>query len=205
VVIAALAAGGCGTSHHKAAVAKTTSASLAAGANPVAAPPFTDAALSTGTAQHQITATVAAFYRAAYENDALRACSLFSPNGLTGFMRAAAVSFPASINKFSTCKEAMQIYNASLATSITNLQNSDPSVSGAALNNVTVGRIKLHGGVATAIGPLNALPMVNPKQISLVRLAGRWLIDGSYSLSKSNLPAILKRAGAEGKLKPKRK
>ena len=120
-------------------------------------------------------------------------------------MRAAAVSFPASINKYSTCKEAMEIYNASLTTSISQLQNADPSVSGAALNNVTIGKIKLHGDVATAIGPLNALPMVNPKQISLVRIDGRWLIDGSYSLSKSNLPALLKRAEAEGKLKPKRK
>jgi hypothetical protein len=33
---------------------------------------------------------------------------------------------------------------------------------------------------------VNAAPIINPKLISLVRAAGRWLIDASRSLSPRN-------------------
>jgi hypothetical protein len=156
----------------------------------------------TGSARRQITETIAAFYRAAWQNDATHACGLFSPAGRAGFMRAAAISFPQSVNQFSTCTKAMQIYNASLGVSISNLQQSDPTVSGAALNHVNAGNITIKGITASAIAPLNAEPMINPKLIMLVRAGGRWLINGSQSLSKSDLPKILAQARKSGALKP---
>jgi hypothetical protein len=206
-ISAALA--GCGGSHPAArtsasasppgvpAGAASTTANPAA--NPVAAPPIPDAALKSGSTAHQISMTIAAFYRAAWEDNAQGACALFSPNGANGFLHAAKVSFPGSVNGTSTCAEAMKIYNASLATSVQQLQNSDPSVSGSTLNSVKVGKISVRGNAATAIGPLNALPEINPKLIKLVRMHGRWLIDGSYSLSKSNLPSLIKRAPGKHK------
>jgi hypothetical protein len=199
----ALALAGCGGSASVGgggAQARQAQAALApaSGANPVAAPPIGDVALTTGTQVQRIRHTVAAFYRAAWEDDAQGACALFSPAGRAGFMRAAKISFPASINRFSTCAEAMKIYNATLTASIEELQNSDPSVSSSALNDVAVGDVAIHGAAATAIGPTNALPMINPKRISLVRSGPRWLIAGSYTLNKSTLPQTLKHAEQKG-------
>lgn len=196
---------GCGGGGGGGNAAPTTTATPAAAvnpaANPVAAPPIGGVALTTGSAVHQITTTVAAFYRAAWENNAAGACSLFSPTGMSGFMRAAKVSFPASVNSESTCADAMKIYNATLAASVQNLQDGSPSVTGSSLNSVTIGKIHIQGNVATAIGPLNALPEINPKLIRLVKMGRHWLIDGSYSLSKSNLPELLKQSAKAGKHK----
>jgi hypothetical protein len=191
--IAAALAGCGGSSHHTGTTAATQNAT-------VRAAPVSDLALVTGPPAQQITETIVAFYRAASQNDAARACSLFSPAGAAGFLRAAKISFPASINQFSTCTKAMEIYNASLTASISQLQQSDPAVSGAALDNVRVASISVRGVTATVLAPVNAEPMINPKLISLVRSGGRWLINGSESLNKSNLPQILAQARAKGLL-----
>jgi hypothetical protein len=189
VLSAAVAA--CGASHHAAGTLQTPTAKPP-GAGPLRVPPISDAALSTGDRQHRITETIVAFYRAAWQDDPARACSLFSPAGITGFMRAAAVSFPGSVNRYSSCTHAMQIYSASLGVSVSSLQQSDPSVSGEILDNVGVANIRIHGDRATAVAPTNAVPIVGAKLISLVRTGGRWQIDGSRSSPR------------KGALKPKR-
>lgn len=194
----------CGGSHHRTSAATNNlvpPTPTGPGA-PTPAPPVSDLAMVSGPAAKQIAQTAVAFYRAAWQNRGAEACALFSPTGKAGFMRAAKVSFPQSINQFSTCTEAMAIYNASLVTSVQNLQQDDPQVSGDGLNNVKIGRIQVHGSTATAIGPLNALPVVNPKQLNFVNIGGRWFINGSYSLSKSNLPKILAEAKKGAKKVP---
>lgn len=187
-VVAAVGIAACGgSSRHRTAATRSLGGSSQL-------PAANDAALSTGTAQQRIAATARAFYRYAVEDQAAQACALFSPAGRAGFMRAAKVSFPGSINQFSTCTEAMRIYYASLQVSLQNLQTSDPSVSLNGLKDAAIGEIRIHGDRASAIGPLNGLPIVNPKQLYFVRIDGRWLINGSYSLSKSDLPRILAEA-----------
>jgi hypothetical protein len=208
-MIGALAVGallaGCGSSAQssRTATAKGTPASYNAGqANPVATPPLPLSTLERGSAQHQITEAIVAFYRAAWEDDASGACDEFSPAGVAGFMHAAKLSFPDSVNRYSTCEHAMEIYSAALGESISTAQDNDSSFNASALDNVGVEEIRVHGDSATAIAPTNAVEVINPEQIVLQRLHGRWLIEASHSLNKSNLPAILAKAKAEGKLKP---
>jgi hypothetical protein len=183
------AIGGCGgATHHRSSSSDTTTG---------AAAPANDLVMLSGSPQQQISETAAAFYRDASTDHATAACALFSPAGRAGFMRAAKVSFPQSINQFSTCKEAMEIYYASLTASVQNLQQGDPTVSDSGLRNARIGDIHIHGDSATAIGPLNGLPVVNPKQLSFVRIGGIWRVNGSYSLSKSNLPQLLAKANKQ--------
>lgn len=209
-LLLAASAAGCGAGSHatgKSATA-TTSGTPAAftspSANPVAEPPLADAALTRGSSQRQIAETIVAFYRAAWEDDATEACDLFSPAGAAGFMHAASMSFPQSVNKLSTCEHAMEIYNAALGESASTAQDNDDSFNPSALDNVGVAEITVDGDSATAIAPTNVVDLINPEQIVLQRVDGRWLISASHSLNKSNLPAILARAKAKGELTPTR-
>lgn len=188
-------AAGCGSSNSKLA-AQTTPAG-----NPLQAPQVTDVALRTGSDQHRITETIVAFYRAAWTDNASEACGLFSTSGAKGFMHAAAVSFPQSINKYSNCEHAMQIYNATLADSAETTQENDTAFNPSALNKVGVAAIQQHGSSATAIAPTNVADLINPKQIELVRTGDHWMISGSKSLNGSNLQKILSQAKAQGLLK----
>jgi hypothetical protein len=191
---------GCGAGH-RAGSTPAASASAPAGVNPVAVPPITGAQLESGPATAQITATIVAFYRAAWQDQAQTACSLFSPAGVTGFMHAAAVSFPESMNRYSTCEHAMEIYNASLADSAQTTIENDPTFSTSTLDNVEVAYIHVHGDTASAIAPTNVAELINPKRIDLVRTGDRWQINDSKSLNASNLRHILLSAEAEGKLR----
>jgi hypothetical protein len=198
---------GCGSSgpnqgQGTATATATPAAYTTKTANPVAAPPLGVAALEQGSTRHQITEAIVTFYRGAFEDDATAACGEFSPAGVTGFMHAAKTAFPQSINRFSTCVHAMEIYSAALGESVSTAQDNDPSFNASALDNVGVEEIRVHGDSATTIAPTNAVEVINPEQIILERLHGRWLIEASHSLNKSNLPAILAKAKAEGKLKP---
>jgi hypothetical protein len=209
-MIGALAVGallaGCGSSAQSStiATAKGTPASYNAGqANPVATPPLPLSTLERGSAQHQITEAIVAFYRAAWEDDASGACDEFSPAGVAGFMHAAKLSFPDSINRYSTCEHAMEIYSAALGESISTAQDNDTSFDPSALGKVGVLEIKISGDTATALAPTNVLDVINPERIDLQRFGKRWLINASQSLNKSNLPEILAKAEADGKLKAK--
>jgi hypothetical protein len=206
LIIGALAVGaaltGCGSSAHSTATATGTPASYTTGqANPVATPPLPLSTLEHGSAKHQITEAIVGFYRGAWEDNASGACDEFSPAGVSGFMHAAKMSFPQSINRYSTCEHAMEIYSAALGESVSTAQDNDTSFSPSALGDVGVGDIRITGDSATAIAPLNAIDVINPEQIVLQRIGKRWLISASHSLNKSNLPAILAKAEAEGKLK----
>jgi hypothetical protein len=212
VAAAALAIGaaGCGSGGRTSASRTTTTptaytAAAAAGANPVAVPPVTAGQLESGSAQHQITEAIAAFYRAAWEDNAAGACALFSPAGRAGFMHAAAMSFPSSVNKSSTCEHAMEIYNAALTESAQTTADNISGFSTAALDNVTAAEIRVTGTTATAIAPTNIAALINPMRFLLVRVGHRWLINGSRTLNKSNLAAILKRAQASGQLTPRKR
>jgi hypothetical protein len=192
-----LALGGCGSS----GTASTVSARQAAAiVRTTKTPPVSDLELATGSPTHQITETLVSFYRAAWQDDAERACSLFSPAGAAGFMKASRTAFPSSALPSSPCSHDMQLFSAALGDSVSNLQQSQPNVSGDILNNVGVAAITVHGDTATALAPMNVETIVNPKRIDLVRLSGRWRIAGSHSLNASNLPAILKRAQQHGAL-----
>jgi hypothetical protein len=197
---------GCGSSEH----AQTSTAALAAQTTPAGtsvlqAPPITDAALSRGSQQHRIDQTIVAFYRAAWQDNASEACGLFSASGRAGFLHAAAVSFPQSMNKYSTCEHAMEIYNATLTDSAQTTVENDPSFSTAWLSTVAVQDIRIDGDSATAIAPTNVAELINPKQLSLVRSGSEWRISASKSLNASNLKKILGAAAAKGLLKPKGK
>jgi hypothetical protein len=211
LVALALGAGatGCGSSAqsaggHASPSAGTPTAYKTPGADPVAVPPVTDLRLETGPPSHQITETIVAFYRAAWQDNASQACALFSSAGQSGFLQAAHVSFPQSVQAGASCEHAMQIYNATLGVSASTAQDNDPSFTPDSLDQVGVGGIVVHGDRATAVAPTNVVELINPKQISLVHSGKRWLIDSSRSLNKSNLSQILARARAEGELKPKR-
>jgi hypothetical protein len=206
-VLLGLAVAGCGSSSPATSaktITATPSAFTSTSANPVAVPPVSDAALVRGSAQHQITQAIVAFYRSAWEDDATQACALFSPTGRAGFMHAASISFPQSINKLSTCQHAMEIYNATLGDSATTAEDNDTSFSTSALDHVGVAGIRIVGATASAIAPTNVVDLINPERFVLVRLGGRWLINGSQSLNKSNLGQILARAKAKGELTPKK-
>ena len=162
------------------------------------------AALEHGSQSHQITEAIVAFYRGAWEDDATAACDEFSRAGVAGFMHAAKIAFPQSITPSSTCEHAMEIYNAALSESASTAEDNDPSFDTSALEDAGVAEIRIAGNSATAIAPTNALEVINPEQIVLQRVGGRWLIEASHSLNKSNLPQILAKAKAEGKLRPKK-
>jgi hypothetical protein len=196
---------GCGSSSGGSGTATATPAAYTTKApNPVAAPPLGLAALEHGSPRHQITEAIVSFYRGAWEDDATAACGEFSPAGVAGFMHAAKVAFPQSINPESTCEHAMEIYSAALAESVSTAQDNDTSFDPSSLGKVGVQEIRIAGDSATAIAPTNVVEVINPEQIVLERLHGRWLIEASHSLNKSNLPKILAKAKAEGKLKPHR-
>jgi hypothetical protein len=209
LIIGALAVGavlvGCGSSAKTAttAAAKGTPASYTTGqANPVATPPLPLSTLEHGSAKHQITEAIVAFYRGAWEDNASGACDEFSQAGVAGFMHAAKLSFPDSINRYSTCEHAMEIYSAALGESISTAQDNDTSFNPSALGNAGVAGIQITGDSATAIAPTNVIDVINPEQIDLQKIGNRWLITASHSLNKSNLPQILAKAEADGKLKP---
>jgi hypothetical protein len=196
---------GCGSSSVGSGTATATPAAYTTQtANPVAAPPLGLAALEHGSPRHQITDAIVAFYRGAWEDNATVACDEFSQAGVAGFMQAAKTAFPQSINRYSTCEHAMEIYSAALAESVSTAQDNDTSFDPSALDKVGVEEIRISGDSATAIAPTNVVEVINPEQIVLERLHGRWLIEASHSLNKSNLPQILAKAKAEGKLKPHR-
>jgi hypothetical protein len=204
VLSAATAVAGCGSAGHGSGTATGTPAAYTTKtANPVAAPPLSLAALKHGSASHQITEAIVAFYRGAWENNATAACDEFSAAGVKGFMHAAKTAFPQSINPESTCEHAMEIYNAALGESASTAEDNDEAFNPSGLDNVGVEKIRVTGDSATAIAPTNVLEVINPEQIVLTRLNGRWLIEASHSLNKSNLAQILAKAKAEGKLTPK--
>jgi hypothetical protein len=200
----AVGAAGCASSSqhpHAAAPRATPAAFTSPSANPVAVPPISARALISGSDAHRITETIVAFYRASWQGQASAACRLFSPAGRLGFLHAAAVAFPQGVSARSSCAHAMAIYNAALGDSVSNTEAADPSFSPAALDTVGVSAITMRGNRAAAIAPDNLAELINPQEIDLVRTAGRWQIDGSRSLNKSNLPQILARARAGGLLK----
>jgi hypothetical protein len=199
---AATAVAGCGSSGHASGTATGTPAAYTT-ANPVAAPPLSLATLKRGSASHQISEAIVAFYRGAWEDDATAACDQFSPAGVKGFMQAAKTAFPQSINPETTCEHAMEIYNAALSESVSTAQDKDEAFNPKGLDNVGVEKIRITGDSATAIAPTNVLEVINPEQLVLTRQDGRWLIEASHSLNKSNLAQILAKAKAEGKLTPK--
>jgi hypothetical protein len=98
----------------------------------------------------------------------------------------------------------MAIYNAALGDSATNAEEADPSFSTAPLDNVGVAEIRIKGDTASAIAPTNIVELINPQLFLLTRVGSRWYINGSASLNKSNLPAILAKAKAKGLLTPHR-
>ncbi|HEX4107801.1 MAG TPA: hypothetical protein VHX88_06675 [Solirubrobacteraceae bacterium] len=202
---AVLAAGailaGCTSSSHTRVSASPSGQGAVASAQQTTTP--LPASLSTGSAKQQITATIVAFYRSTWQDDAPLTCALFSPTGLQGFMKASEVSFPDSVLPSSSCVHAVQVSNASLASSVEQDEENGPSIPGSILDNVGVGGISIHGNTATAIAPENVSIFIVAKRILLVHLNGRWLISGSQSLSR-NLPQLLGSAKAKGELTPKR-
>jgi hypothetical protein len=160
----------------------------------VKAQPVSDLELVRGSPAHQITETLISFYRAAWQNDAARACSLFSPAGAAGFMKASTTAFPGSATPKSPCAHDMELFSAAHGDSVVNLQQSQPNASGDILDHIAVARIRITGNTATAWAPMNVSDIINPKLIDLVRIGGRWRINGSHSLNKSNLAAILRRS-----------
>jgi hypothetical protein len=164
------------------------------------APPVSDLQLTTGSPAHQITETLISFYRAAWEDDAATACSLFSPAGAAGFIDASKTAFPGSATPASPCTHDMQLFAAALGDSVSNLQQTQPSISGNVLDNISVAKIQIHGDTATAEAPMNVVAIINPKRIDLVQIGGRWRINASHSLNQSNLPKLLKHAQQTGKL-----
>jgi hypothetical protein len=167
-------------------------------------PPAVDVRnLVTGTAQQQITATIRTFYRATWQDNRTLACSMFSPAGERGFMQSSKIAFPYTVNAHFTCEEVMSYFNATLADSVDNLQQAGVNVSGNILDNVGVEKIVVHGDTATAQAPESVAEIIKPKGFLLVRLHGRWLIEGTKELGKT-LPQILAQAKAKGQLRAKK-
>jgi hypothetical protein len=176
----AVLVGACGGQQAPAAHRSASASSVRSHTSGTTATAPTSAlALGTGTAAQQIIATATAFYRAVWQDQPRLACSLFSPRGRAGFMHAAKVSFPASVNGLSTCVEAMRIYHAALEVSVATLRQSDPAFNPATLDRASFGQLRIEGSRASADGPLNTEPEIKPKRLAFVRLRGRWLIDGS--------------------------
>jgi hypothetical protein len=199
-MLALATAAGCGSSSSPATSARQGSpASIQ-----VTQPPttFDVRDLVTGNAGRQITATIVTFYRATWQGNGSLACSLFSPAGVTGFMKAAQVAFPNTVNGKFTCPQAMSYFHATLADSVSTLQQAGVNVSGNVLDNVGVQHIVVHGATATAQAPEDVAEFIKPKLFQLVRLNGRWLIEGSKKLGKT-LPQLLAQAKAKGELRAK--
>lgn len=208
-IAVATAMAGCGGAHRSAdppaaPAAGTPAAFNTPAANPIAYPPISVTKLRSGPATQQVTEAIKAFYRAAWQDDAGRACARFSPTGVAGFMHAAETAFPQAVTSQSSCEHAMEIYNAALGDSATTAQENDPSFSTSAIDDVGVGGIKVSGSAATAIAPTNVVDLINPERFYLSRVNGLWLINGSSSLNKSSLPEVLAQAKAKGELTPKR-
>jgi hypothetical protein len=193
-----LAVSGCGGK-----ASSSSPASEPAGSVQVTAAAAVNAvALYSGTSPHQIAATISAFYRATWQNQGALACSLFSANGSSGFMQAAKIAFPQSINAATTCPQALKIFNATLADSVNQLQQAGVNVSGDILDKVGVTHIRVHGNAATAQAPVGVEEFIKPKLFLLVRVHNHWLIDSSRKIGKT-LPQVLAGARAQGKLRPK--
>jgi hypothetical protein len=190
---------GCGNTKH---VSSSTRYAPAAATQSAQAPPVNQLDLASGNDQHQISATIAAFYRATWQGQGSAACSLFSATGVAGFMKAAKVAFPNSINPTTSCTQAMAFFHAGLADSVDTLQQSGVNVSGDILNHVGVKDIRVSAGTAAAEAPENVQVFIKPKRFLLVRQNGRWLIEGSQKIGKT-LPQILATAKAKGELRPK--
>src|SRR5580658_2992895 len=132
LVVGGVAAGGllagCGSVHKKTnpyASSATPAAFNSPGADPLVVPPVSHTSLEHGSSSQQITETIVAFYRAAWQGNTTQACSLFSAEGLAGFMHAAETAFPQSVNGQSTCEHAMAIYNAALGDSASTAEDND--------------------------------------------------------------------------------
>lgn len=184
----ALAVAGCGSSGSNAANFATPTTAGAVGTP--AGSSVNGLALVTGSPTQQITETIQAFYRATWENDGSGACGLFSSAGVTGFMAAAKIAFPGSVNSVTTCAQAMTVFNASIASQVSSLQDDDVNVDGNALEQVGVSHIAISGDTATAQAPEGVGVLITPKLVHLVRLGGRWLINSSTKLGKT-LPQIV--------------
>jgi hypothetical protein len=193
-----LAVTGCGSSHHHSAPSTSKSAKASEDFNPSG---LNQVALVTGSDQQQITATIRAFYKATWLNQDSAACSLFSPTGLTGFMASAKVAFPQSVNATTTCPQVMAYFNADLSDSADTLQQSGVNVSGDILEDVGVSHIKVSGDTADAQAPESVEELIAPKNFSLVRTNGRWLISGSSKIGQT-LPQLLAQAKKRGELIP---
>jgi hypothetical protein len=196
----AAAATGCGSGARATPAAKHASPSSIQLTQQPAATDVRD--LKTGTAAAQITATIVTFYRATWQDNRTLACSLFSPAGVTGFIKAAQVAFPYTVNAKFTCEQAMAYFNATLADSVNTLQQAGVNVSGNILENVGVQHIVVHGVTATAQAPEEVSELIKPKLFLLVHVGNRWLIKGSKELGKT-LPQLLAQAKAKGELPAK--
>jgi hypothetical protein len=199
-VLALAAATGCGSSTSPKQSATHASPTAIQVTQQPAAVDVRD--LETGPTAQQITSTIVTFYRATWQNNRSLACSLFSPAGVTGFLKAAQIAFPQTLNAKFTCEQAMSYFNATLADSANTLQQAGVNVSGNVLDNVGVQHITVRGATATAQAPEGVSEFIKPKLFLLVHLNGRWLIEGSKKLGKT-LPQLLAQAKAKGKLRAK--
>jgi hypothetical protein len=169
----------------------------------IQAPAVDQIDLSTGSDRHKITSTIQAFYRTTWNGQGAAACSLFSSQGSSGFLKAARVAFPSSVNSTTSCAQAMAFFHAGLADQVDTLQQSGVNVSGNILDHVAVSDIHARGGVAAAEAPVGVDVLIKPKRFLLVRQRGQWLISGSQKIGKT-LPQILAEAKAKGELQAKR-
>jgi hypothetical protein len=193
-----LAVTGCGSSHKHSTTSSAKSAQATEDSQPTG---LNQVALQTGSDQQQITATIRAFYKATWLNNDAAACSLFSPTGLTGFMASAKVAFPDTVNARTTCPQVMAYFNADLADSADTLQQSGVNISGDILEDVGVKDIKVTGNTAIAQAPESVEELIAPKNFSLVRTKGRWLISGSSKIGQT-LAQLLAQAKKKGELIP---
>jgi len=201
VVALAIAVTSCGSATSR----KTSAAHASPTSIQVVQPPATEVRdLLTGSPQQQITATIVTFYRATWQDNRALACSMFSPAGENGFMQSSKVAFPYTVNTHFTCEQVMSYFNATLADSVSNLQQAGVNVSGNILDDVGVEDIVVHGNTATAQAPEDVAELIKPKLFTLVRLHGRWQIQATKELGKT-LPQLLAQAKANGKLRPKKK
>jgi hypothetical protein len=196
-----LALTGCGSSGSRSALsAKPASAiqQLSAAAGPA----VNVVDLTTGTDEHQIAATIQAFYRATWQNQGAAACSLFSPAGASGFVESARIAFPSSVNSATTCPQAMAFYNADLTDSVSTLQQDGVKVTGSILDKVGVDHITVNGSTATAQAPQGVEVFIQPKLFVLVKQSGRWYIQASRKIGQTLLQ-LLADAKTKGELIPR--
>jgi hypothetical protein len=159
-------------------------------------------ALESGTNEHQIAATIQAFYRATWHNQGGAACSLFSPAGASGFLQSARIAFPSSVSSATSCARAMAFFNADLADSVNNLQQAGLHISGNVLDDVGVDHIKVSGSSAIAQAPEGVEELIQPKQVVLVKRGTRWYIEASRKLGQT-LPQLLAEAKKRRELIPR--